>query len=279
MYAGNNTIAAVIVWYDPCEAFVENIKTYARFMRAIYIIDNSHVTHAALADQIEGARYIWHGRNNGIAAALNEGCAKALADGFSFALTMDQDSAFDETNFCNLQTNAENLLQNAETAIVAPAMKLQPGTTLLEKQCVITSGNILRLDAWQKVGGFNEAYFIDQVDFEFCYRLRRAGLRIFTVSSARMKHQVGKPQLRQFLGKSIRSSGHNPDRRYYMTRNRLDVRKRFPDFPKPYLRKFLTEWLGILIVERNRLDSFKAIAEGIWDYAKGRSGPRRARKR
>ena len=43
---------------------------------------------------------------------------------------------------------------------------------------VIASGNIINLQAWNKVGRFDNSLFIDEVDHDFCHRLTQEKYKI-----------------------------------------------------------------------------------------------------
>jgi rhamnosyltransferase len=90
---------------------------------------------------------------------------------------------------------------------------------------VITSGNVISLEAWSEVGRFYEPLFIDEVDYDFCYRLREKGLRIIQYTDIRMKHILGDLR-RSFLPRPA----HFGVRCYYITRNMLFIKRKYPQY-------------------------------------------------
>ena len=94
-------IAGTVVWYNPNDENIENIKTYIDYVERLYIIDNSKKNNKKLSEKLNNKKieYIYNnGKNLGISSALNLACKKAKKEDFSWILTMDQDSSFDSEN-------------------------------------------------------------------------------------------------------------------------------------------------------------------------------------
>ena len=94
-------IAGTVVWYNPDSENSKNIKTYIDYVEKLYIIDNSKKDNKKLSEELNNKKieYIYNnGKNLGISRALNLACEKAEEKGFSWMLTMDQDSSFDSEN-------------------------------------------------------------------------------------------------------------------------------------------------------------------------------------
>jgi rhamnosyltransferase len=94
----------------------------------------------------------------------------------------------------------------------------------------ITSGSIVRTDVFRRVGGFEEKLFIDCVDHEFCLRCRSHGLLVIEGRRQSMSHSLGETAVRKLGSIPVPVSNHSATRRYYITRNQLEVsRKYLPD--------------------------------------------------
>jgi rhamnosyltransferase len=89
---------------------------------------------------------------------------------------------------------------------------------------LISSGSLLPVDAYRRVGPFDESLFVDNVDLEWCMRARAAGFSLYGVAAAHLEHQLGEARLR--VGDKVRLVVHSPERLYYMTRNRLLLYRR-----------------------------------------------------
>ena len=86
---------------------------------------------------------------------------------------------------------------------------------------LITSGTLLNLRHWERVGPMRAAWFIDSIDMEWSFRARRLGLAIVGCFDARLDHSIG--QARPLLPgrRSPRYRHHDPRRLYTMMRNRV----------------------------------------------------------
>ena len=139
----------------------------------------------------------------------------------------------------------------------------------------MTSGSLTNLYAWREIGGFDESYFIDFVDNDFCMRLRLGGYGIIRVNSCVMRHQLGELANIKFLNLfSIKVIRHSPWRFYYMTRNNLrfinDYRDKLNSV-KEYLKLFKILWTGLLFTS-DRRNTFMYIKRGFYDARMGVSG-------
>jgi rhamnosyltransferase len=140
----------------------------------------------------------------------------------------------------------------------------------------ITSGSLVRLSVFDEIGLYDEGFFIDGIDFDFCLRLRRAGYAIHRVPDALMRHQLGDAvDIPQALQKYY--ARHSPVRRYYMARNLMYMAERylfvFPGFIAKLglLQMLLLFLLGFM--DPSPLASYRAVARGLWDYAMRKKGP------
>ncbi|HEY5475445.1 MAG TPA: glycosyltransferase [Tepidiformaceae bacterium] len=191
-------IAAVVVLYNPSENLLSNIDSYSDQVDAVIAVDNSDSLSRSILSRLDDGRVtlIPMGGNSGIARALNAGCQRAIELGYKWVLTMDQDSTATPDLVCAL-TEVLATDQRNEIAIVAPAWEQVGGapilrfSDLLDLDYAMTSGNLLRLDAFKGIGGFRDDFFIDHVDNEFCLRVRRSGWRIVQRRDAILLHRQG----------------------------------------------------------------------------------------
>ncbi|OOZ44785.1 glycosyltransferase family 2 protein [Solemya velum gill symbiont] len=271
----DNKIAAIVVLYNPGISFIDNINTYSKYVDNIIVIDNSSANNHHLLAGFQTLTYIPLNENMGISSALNIGCNKAIELKCNLALTMDQDSSFEKDQITRFISLSNGHFTNLDIAIVAPSWLCSQSVDLtVECNSVITSGNLVRLSAWQSIGGYNEDYFIDEVDHEFCYRLRDAGYKIVLLGNVSIRHNLGNPLLIKWFGRTITSSNHSVDRRYYLTRNRLLCRRDHPQYKRPFISVLFRDVVNILLVEPHKLRKLWAIACGFYDYKIGRAGKR-----
>lgn len=272
-------VAGVTVLYNPDDKVYDNIRSYIDQIDKLFIIDNSDCENPPVTDNfvhMNKVVYVRNDRNLGIARALNIGAIMAREEMFPYLLTMDQDSKatpgmVDALLECFVKSELQPI------GIVSPYHLIDfPFPQLNEKPfrevlTAWTSGNILNLSAYEKVGPFLDELFIDFVDHEYCLRLNTRGYKVMEVPDAILVHKIGNDIKRHVIfGVTLIVSNHNPTRRYYITRNRLTVtkmyKKRFPEFSRSDNRRFLAELFTIVMFEKDKLKKIAMIGKGIVHY-------------
>jgi rhamnosyltransferase len=276
-------IAAVAILYHPDAETKNRINSYIHKVKKLYIIDNTEGSPDEEIGQFareKNARYLHDGENRGISKRLNQAIVLALADGFEWLLTMDQDSYFEEgtmdTYFhCVHQFEAKSQVGMFGVEFNAPlGNNNNCGAT--ETDHLITSGSIVNLAVCKKIGGFDEALFIDWVDQEFCYRAITNNFRIIKFQNILLRHQLGKVQYKTSF-KSLKKTPrtlHSPIRIYYMVRNFLYLKKKYKDHC-PGLReqqRVLSNRLKNNFLYGNKLVFLKYVLKAIFDYRSARMG-------
>lgn len=284
--------AACSIFFNPTQVHVENIRSFIDKVGLVVVVDNSVEVNTTLLlpimEEYDKIVYIPLEQNCGIAKALNVACQYAFDKGYDYILTMDQDSYFKPNQLqCLINTLTELCKKDSQIGIVCPhhqtnVSHIQPEVNGIIKvpQC-ITSGNLLSLTAWHRVGGFNEAYFIDFVDYEFCMRLRKHGYAIYKTRHAVLSHELGDVQSYKLLGKTFTSTNHSSTRRYYITRNRIDAFWKYLLFdPGTCLKELYympSEIIKIVLFEENKLAKMKGFFYGIHDFILAKFGPLKRR--
>lgn len=265
-------LCAVIILYNPDQNVINNISSYIYDLDKLYIIDNSDEKDIILVNKLKeylNICYIDNHGNKGIAYALNVGCTAAIKNGYKWVLTFDQDS------LVSLGMIEELLKYKANNvAIISPfhADKYFPfnktDTMIQEVLSVATSGNLLNLEIFEKIGRFEEKLFIDYVDIEYCLRANTSGYKILLVNNAILKHKLGEISQHEFLGKKFYTSNHNYLRRYYNARNRVYVYRKYSfyhDYIKEDKKTFLKEVVKIVLFEKDKVKKVYYILLGLWD--------------
>jgi rhamnosyltransferase len=271
-------VAGIVVLYNPTSDVLVNVQSYIKQVRKLFIIDNSEKPDNQMIQKIkkiENAEYIGLSENMGIAAALNIGAERAIKGGYEYLLTMDQDSLASPQMVSKL-LEVFSLCSMVGISAAFPVNKLYPklpaDSNIHKIDFVITSGSLINLRAYSDVGPFLNELFIDYVDFEYCFRLRRKGYNIYINNGAILSHSVGELKKWQLLGVAYYSSNHSALRLYYRTRNRFFVKKLyykdFPKFFKQDLLSFSKEIIKIIIAETNKIVKFKMIIKGYRDHRK-----------
>ena len=297
--SGPDRVCAVVVAHEPERAALDALlAAIAPQVAHVLVVDNATrtVDVAAVVARHPGVALLAGAENVGLGAAINRGARRAAELGCTFVLPLDQDSAPAADMVANLLAAFRALSPVAPVAAVGPRFadartgaaapfvrigfplnrKLHPadGATV-ECDFLITSGCLLPLAVLERVGGMDEALFIDNVDLEWCFRARHHGYRLYGVAAARMQHRIG-DRLRRLplgLGEVV---VHSPARLYYMMRNRLLLYRRretprtwiAQDIPRAVL-KFLR--MGLFIAPRAA--NARYMLAGVRDGLRGASGP------
>jgi len=233
---------AIIVTHHPDPEFQQGFAKIVDQVACVVIVDNASNSREKniLRSLARGnkAVLIENPRNLGSARALNQGMNQAIEQGYSWALTLDQDSQPESDLILHLAEIYLSHPRREEIGVIG-AIGSRPKyrrTTsrysdepflYREVEVVITSGSLLIVPVFRHVGPFRDDFFIDQVDHEYCLRLRAQGYRVLRSSKPLMRHAVGVPTRHCFLGIRLTCSNHSPIRRYYITRNRLALYREY----------------------------------------------------
>jgi len=146
---------------------------------------------------------------------------------------------------------------------------------LLEADYLITSGMLIDVQAWNEGIKFNEDFFVDYTDIEWCFRCRSMGYQLYANSEIEMGHTLSDNFRKPILGLNFLQ--YSPIRRYYFYRNVLYFCKL--NFVSLAWKKRLLKSLAIKfflnpLVDQSPWGSLKMMGRGIFDGILGRLGPR-----
>lgn len=226
-----------------------------------------------------GAALVRHSANAGIARSLNAGLTFAGEVGATWLLTVDQDSALAADYVARLRMGADEAVarmgEHAVGAVAAGSIDDASGrlgypsrevSGLPVTEEVIQTGTLWSVAAMDAIGGFDERLGIDGVDAAACVRLRAAGRRIVLVPGLSVGHRVGDGRQVSLLGRTVLSSGHGPERRTTIVRNRLRLApeefRQSPVHAFRTLRRVAVSTLLAVTVEDDRWAKAKASARG-----------------
>lgn len=283
-------VCAVVVAFHPDQGFESRLIEVLPQISALVVVDNTpaEVRRHAIAMPAEDNKpvcLIENTKNLGVAAALNQGLKQALEWNCSWLLTLDQDS--------HCYPDMVRTLLHVHAACVPPAVviggnyldtrngktKVPVGTDgeFLDQKTVITSGCLVDARFTQRIGGFREDYFIDQLDHEFCLRARSHGGKIVISRKPVMKHSVGEDG-GVWLPLIGYMPNHSPLRKYYVARNSLvTILTYWHSEPDWCVRRLVRLVMGLLlmtILEQQRLAKVAAFLAGVADALRGRMGAR-----
>ena len=141
---------------------------------------------------------------------------------------------------------------------------------------VMTSGNIIDLNAYQEIKGFKDWLFIDCVDTDYCMNLHKHGYKVLRLNNIVMKHELGNLVVHKLFNKEYPCYNHNPMRRYYIVRNNLYINQMYKDLYPEYCQRLLRIQKGqvkrIIAFEKNKINKLKMMFRGYKDFKKGIKG-------
>ncbi len=284
------SICAVIVSYEPDESIIRLVDSINKQTDEIVIVDNfsrsdnsKEILKSLEENQI---KIIYNNDNYGMAKALNQGVRYALSKQYKWVLTLDQDSEFYPNTYNILLAGYENLKDKDRVMIIAPkpvervlikdstiGLNIRNQGEILWKNAVLnlTSGSLIKAEAFSHIGFFEEKLFIEQVDNDFCYRLGKKGYKIKVAVNVPFVHEIGKSLKKMFF----LTRNHNEKRKYYLARNVVYVfKKHFSYAPYTATRYLLggtlLGWFKIFLFEDNKTSKIKSGLKGFMDGVKNR---------
>lgn len=299
-----DSLCAVVVTYHPDNGLEERVRRITAQVARVLIVDNG--SGPEVLQRLQALSEGGTGRvtlsanpeNRGIAAALNQGAQWAIAAGFGWMLTFDQDTVVSEVLTTTLvraarDFAARSLAAQSEPLAAAaanyreavnrrpgyPADELEADREWVEVSYAITSGCLLSLVAYKALGPFREDFFIDYVDVEYSFRARAGGYRLLATRAFLMEHAVGAPEPHWLLGRNWWTSNYAAWRWYHRTRNltltSLAFFLREPEWIREAWLNLLLTTLKILAFEPQKAakiqNMLRGLGHGLRDTLKGHS--------
>ena len=298
---------------DPCR-LVTQLATLRDQIDEIVVVDNGSaqpiktiLAQPETATLIGGASHIniiILAENQGIASGFNTGIATAREGGAEFVLLLDQDSVPAPDMVSRLlkgyqQASGENAtggvaavgprIVDARDKHEFPFIRLgwfrnqhircaDSHENLVACDFLISSGSLIAMTAFDKIGGFDEALFIDSVDLEWCFRARSARLSLYGICDAKLDHRLG--DHRRVVLNKIFLVVHSPLRIYYITRNRILLYWR-PHVPLKWklkdLLRMAAKFMAIMLFVAPRREYLRMTLLAIRDGFANRGGRLRDR--
>lgn len=224
---------AVLTAYRAPTELVERVRQLGTQVAAVVIVDDGSHSLSALDLPERGVVTVDLERNSGIAAALNRGIEQARELGATHIVTLDQDSALSPTYVAEAIELLDDLsAAGARPAAVVPERFGAHGVASTHSPVLaddpIQSGQVIPIEVFDAIGGFDERLFIDAVDTEFVMRARAAGFDFWILPGSWLDHAIGEQVAVEFFGRELRIFGrtrqhfyHAPFRTYYTVRNGL----------------------------------------------------------
>lgn len=283
----------MVCFYPNLKELKKNIESIVFQVDKLIVVDNSEkpIKQDFFIDNYLGEKIEWVPlyKNMGIGFAQNVGIKKAIEQQYDGILLLDQDSNPPANMVEKLSNGIIYLLkQGIKVACLGPEIYnknsneiykpiLNKGLKLnedfIEKDVLISSGKLILADAVRIIGMMDDSLFIDFVDFEWCWRARKSGYRIFITNQVKMAHMVGQKNVKIFGIYNLLIP--SPIRHYYQFRNFILLIKR--DYvPKYWKFKTLIERSIDLVVYSlfipKRTKRIRYMSKGIIDGVLSKRG-------
>lgn len=269
-------LAAVVICYEfSNEKLYENVRMYLHDVDVMIIWDNTpsnniKITLDFWSDKHSDIHLLKTGKNEGIGYALNKAAEYARESECTHLLTMDQDSIW--RNFSEYRRTVENY-NDKDIAIYAPTIADAESDFVFwcnkPDLYAITSGCIFDLEKIHKIGPFNEKFFIDEVDNEYCIRAVQRGYHIKIYENIFLYQHFGSNEGQSFWARQ--TGNYSAFRTYHQVRNRLWMWRMYPHqlnyryHLRTLLLTILKRSIVIIAYEKDKKNKLKAICKGIVD--------------
>lgn len=275
-------ICAGIITYNPTLTDVSTcLEALCNQVERVIIVDNASKNVKSLQEVVSkytNVTLVKNSQNVGFAKALTQVFEWAKSQGFNWVLTLNDDSVVPSNMISEYKKILENQgslvnqknAKNSKIAIVCSLLKNRLDGTILHSKChedeCITSGSLTSVEAWEKIGGFDEWLEIDGVDFDFSRRLVRAGWKIVECQNVIMEHQIGKARSINLIIKHPIVWNHNANRKYYIARNMqvVDYKMGTYSYAKS-LRAVVRDMIFVALWEKNKFAKIRAMIRGFKD--------------
>jgi rhamnosyltransferase len=277
----NAGVVAIVVTYNSDIFRLGKILRVLSLQCTVVVIDNSTRDYSIFQVQNtcvqNGVTLISMGGNFGIAHAQNVGIAWARERNASDILLMDDDSI-------PPPSLVEDLILERKASPIQPVVisartidtngkdisNRPAGATLGLTACseLTSSGTLIPVLLFDRVGLFDANLFIDCVDFEWGWRALAHGIPLVLCDRVSIEHSLGE-------GARFGLKIPNPIRHYYQYRNvlrmivgsRAPLRWRLSQFIKLPVKMVL-----ITILADGRMDRIRYMIWGLFDFISGRTG-------
>lgn len=269
-------LCGIIVAYYPVYSVLKiNIQSIINDVDKLILWDNTpdnRLLKEMVKEFGDKLIYMTDGENIGIAAGLNKGVNWIINNKYTHLLTLDQDSSF---SIDHLLQYKNLILREEQSNIGAYGTNLFFDNNFIYdhqiKQLVvpriITSGSIFPVNTFLECGLFNEALFIDSVDYEFCYRIfKLKNLKCLIFTDITLNHEFGYKQKSRF---GFSSDNYSAIRIYYIIRNHIMTWKAYPKLFDNELKIGLIKGHiflripKIVLAEQDKLNKLNSLFKGV----------------
>lgn len=279
----------IIVAYNTKIDFIKNNIDKLVINGFFVIICNNGDVELKKLENINVKVFDFNG-NKGIAEAQSIGMKYAFSTGSDYIIQADDDSELDPNLINGLIQRYEKLRNNnINVGLIAPKHfdkvdkivdekrlpkgKYLPDYNVMDVHAVISSCSVISKDVYDIVGGMDDSLFIDYVDWEYCWRLKSAGYKVFRAEDLLLPHRVGNGT-KKIIG-NMNARIPSLVRHYYHSRNTIVLFKRSYSPRSIIIKELIKLPLKIIVypfIFKNGFERSKYILSGVFSGIKGKSG-------
>lgn len=267
-------ISGVLVFYNPEDWMIKNALKLSLFVDKLIIVDNSNFKNLDKKNLDERIEYYWLEENQGLAYALNFSFKKLLHYGYKWCIYFDQDTIVDDKLNENYLSKINEL--NSNVAILSPQYIIdRKKKPIIENKFVnitfaMTSCSIYNLEITNKIGFFDERYFLDSVDLEYCMRCLKNNYSILRFCGYAIEHNPGITKKTKIL--KYKYGYMSPVRAYYQKRNIMLLIETYPEHKFRFKKNIFLKWLKIILFFDNKREFLRMWKKAKTDYRNRKFG-------
>lgn len=215
----NRNIDIVILHFgelSTTQVCLENLEMFSSSFRNIILINNDPDIDIHSIIKKRSNRILQNsGKNVGFAAGVNKGIKIAMKNNAEFVLLLNNDTKIDMNIFLPM---SEFLLKNKKSGITGPVIEFQKdgqkvydyggyvsklfGKTKHDNRKEYTNTDpfevhyisgccmMIKREVFEKIGLFDEHFFMYYEDVDFCLRAKARGLQSYVVPEAKIYHEL-----------------------------------------------------------------------------------------
>lgn len=220
MNGKENKVAVIVVTYNPDLNVLNHLLDELYLRNDIYVSDNGSKNFKdilALCRNFDSVYLINNKDNLGIGTAQNKAIKVIQSKGlYDFIFFLDQDSFVKSKVLNKLVEEYVSLTRENKKVGSISVIEFSPENDREHYESVnqtISSGMLIPNKVLKEVGNMYEELFIDWIDYEWCWRAKKAGYLIIRDNNCFFEHEIGTNE--RVLGKIPPA----PFRLYYVFRN------------------------------------------------------------
>lgn len=291
--ASSLNIIAILVAFDRQRDPLAQVPSILARVSHLVIVDNNPGGHPSLAGglPLSGVTVLRNANEGGLAGAYNAALlwVGKFQPAATHVLFLDDDTDANSLESFLLSPATLFAAHSADVAAVSPAyVDRQTGLrgahirlghwsfTVVPREhenpiavsFLINSMSLWKLAAMREIGDYSTQLAIDHVDTDYCLRASLKGFRLILNPEVRFLHSIGQRRQYRFLGRTLQSGGHSPQRREMIARNTVLLGKHYirhrPSFGLLCLIRIAYEALGIVMIEQDKRRKLLAVVRGVF---------------